>query len=259
MQDAGRRPGHPRIERQQHLRRRDDGRPRGLRGAEPAQLAARQARRRARRGGLQGRRPVRREIRQHRRPPARRGRRSRRSRSRRRSRALVKLYETGLDSDREAFDIAWVQNRDSDGRHDERLHRGLHGRARHEGRMGRRRLLRQPREDRRRFARSPTHAQWFEDHLPIDPKYRKPNVAGRVGAGDRGGGRSRRLRADHADRRQPAERSAHPRGVRQQVGVALERARRLRALDARQLSARSLRGTMRRWSARSGGARLPAS
>ena len=33
-------------------------------------------------------------------------------------------------------------------RHDERLHRGLHGRARHEGRVGRRRLLRQPREDR---------------------------------------------------------------------------------------------------------------
>ena len=63
--------------------------------------------------------------------------------------------------------------------------------------------------------------------------------AGRVGAGDRGGGRSRRLGSDHADRRQPAERSAHPREVRQQVGVAVERARRLRALACPTASARS--------------------
>jgi len=91
--------------------------------------------------------------------------------------ALIKFYETGLDSDREAFDIAWVQNRDSDvdtmngfievymdARGMKGAWEGVVYYANHE------------KTDKIRALA--THAQWFEDHLPIDPKYRKPTVQG---------------------------------------------------------------------------------
>ena len=91
--------------------------------------------------------------------------------------ALVKCYETGLDSDREAFDIEWVQNRDSavdtmngfievymDARGMKGAWEGVVYYANHE------------KTDKIRALA--THAQWFEDHLPIDPKYRKPVVQG---------------------------------------------------------------------------------
>ena len=92
-------------------------------------------------------------------------------------RALVTWYETGLDSDREAFDIAWVQNRDSavdtmngfievytDARGMKGAWEGIVYYVNHE------------KTDKIRALA--THAQWFEDHLPIDPKYRKPKVQG---------------------------------------------------------------------------------
>jgi dipeptidyl-peptidase-3 len=91
--------------------------------------------------------------------------------------ALVKWYETGLDSDREAFDIAWVQNRDSDvdtmngfievymdARGMKGAWEGVVYYANHEKTAKIRALA--------------THAQWFEDHLPIDSQYRKPKVQG---------------------------------------------------------------------------------
>jgi dipeptidyl-peptidase-3 len=91
--------------------------------------------------------------------------------------ALVKWYETGLDSDREAFDIAWVQNRDSavdtmngfievylDARGMKGAWEGVVYYVNHEKTSKIRALA--------------EHAQWFEDHLPIDPKYRKPTVQG---------------------------------------------------------------------------------
>ena len=91
--------------------------------------------------------------------------------------ALVTFYETGLDSDREAFDIAWVQNRDSavdtmngfievymDARGMKGAWEGVVYYANHE------------KTDKIRALA--THAQWFEDHLPVDPKYRKPTVQG---------------------------------------------------------------------------------
>ena len=91
--------------------------------------------------------------------------------------ALITLYETGLDSDRAAFDIAWVQNRDSDvdtmnGFIEVYMDaRGMKGGwegvvyyANHEKTAKIRALA--------------THAQWFEDHLPVDPQYRKPKVEG---------------------------------------------------------------------------------
>src|SRR5688572_14907463 len=91
--------------------------------------------------------------------------------------ALIKFYETGDDADREAFDIAWVQNRDSavdtmngfievymDARGMKGAWEGVVYYANHE------------KTDKIRGLA--THAQWFEDHLPVDPKYRKPKVEG---------------------------------------------------------------------------------
>jgi dipeptidyl-peptidase-3 len=91
--------------------------------------------------------------------------------------ALVTFYETGTDSDREVFDIAWVQNRDTavdtmngfievymDARGMKGAWEGLVYYANHERTEKIRALA--------------THAQWFEDHLPIEPKYRKPKVQG---------------------------------------------------------------------------------
>jgi dipeptidyl-peptidase-3 len=91
--------------------------------------------------------------------------------------ALIKFYETGSEEDREAFDIAWVQNRDCvvdtmngfievymDARGMKGSWEGLVYYTNHEKTAKIRALA--------------EHAQWFEDHLPIDPKYRKPQVQG---------------------------------------------------------------------------------
>ena len=63
-------------------------------------------------------------------------------------------------------------------------------------------------------------AQWFEDRMPWDPTVPEAGRAGHHRQRDRRRHRNRRLRADHAGRHQPAERSDDPREVRQQVGVA---------------------------------------
>jgi dipeptidyl-peptidase-3 len=91
--------------------------------------------------------------------------------------ALIRLYETGDDGDREAFDIAWVQNRDSDvdtmnGFIEVYMDaRGIKGAwealvyyANHEKTSKIRTLA--------------EHAQWFEDRLPVDARFRKPKVEG---------------------------------------------------------------------------------
>lgn len=92
-------------------------------------------------------------------------------------RALIKWYETGEDADREAFDIAWVQNREAgidtmngfievymDARGIKGSWQGMVYYANHE------------RTDKIRTLAA--HAQWFEDRLPVDPRYRKPTVTG---------------------------------------------------------------------------------
>lgn len=91
--------------------------------------------------------------------------------------ALITWYETGAESDREAFDIAWVQNRDTfvdtmngfievymDARGKKGSWEGLVYYANHE------------KTDKIRALAS--HAQWFEDHMPFDEKFRKPTVTG---------------------------------------------------------------------------------
>jgi dipeptidyl-peptidase-3 len=91
--------------------------------------------------------------------------------------ALIRWYETGEESDREAFDIAWVQNRDStvdtmngfievylDARGIKGAWEGVVYYVNH--------------EKTEKIQRLAANAQWFEDHLPIDPRYRKPEVQG---------------------------------------------------------------------------------
>jgi dipeptidyl-peptidase III len=91
--------------------------------------------------------------------------------------ALVRFYETGDDGDREAFDIAWVQNHDTtvdtmngfievymDSRGVKGAWEGLVYYANPE-KTGKIRTLAE-------------HAQWFEDHMPFDPRFRKPVVQG---------------------------------------------------------------------------------
>jgi dipeptidyl-peptidase-3 len=91
--------------------------------------------------------------------------------------ALLAWYRTGEDADRQAFDIAWVNNRDSvvdtmngfievymDARGIKGAWQGV--------------VYYVNREKTEKIQQLATHAQWFEDHLPIDPRYRKPQVQG---------------------------------------------------------------------------------
>jgi dipeptidyl-peptidase-3 len=92
-------------------------------------------------------------------------------------RALIRWYESGDDRDREAFDIAWVRNLDStvdtmNGFIEVYLDaRGIKGAW-----QG---VVYYADPDKTETIHRLAHnAQWFEDHLPIDPAYRKPRVQG---------------------------------------------------------------------------------
>jgi dipeptidyl-peptidase-3 len=94
-------------------------------------------------------------------------------------RALIQWYRTGEDSDRVKYDIAWVKDTESpvdtiNGFIEVYLDpRGVKG-----GWEGIVFHVNREKTDRvRKFA---ANAQWFEDHMPYDPKYRKPSVKGIV-------------------------------------------------------------------------------
>jgi dipeptidyl-peptidase III len=91
--------------------------------------------------------------------------------------ALVRWYRTGEAADHEAYDIAWVKDRGSpvdtingfiEVYLDARSTKGAWGSmvfyVNHEKTDAIRALA--------------SHAQWFEDHMPWDPKYRKADVTG---------------------------------------------------------------------------------
>jgi dipeptidyl-peptidase-3 len=91
--------------------------------------------------------------------------------------ALIRWYQTGTDADREAFDIAWVRNRDSvvdtmngfievymDARGMKGAWEGVVYYLNH--------------EKTTKVQRLAAHAQWFEDRLPVAPRFRKPTVQG---------------------------------------------------------------------------------
>ena len=148
-------------------------------------------------------------------------------------RALIRFYTTGEDADRVAYDIAWVRDQTRHGGHHQRLHRGVPRPARHQGRLGGHGVLRQPR----------AHAA-HRDHGRARPvvrgprargsrAFRKPEVLGvtakaievLIETGDSGPITPVGINLPNDQ--------AHPRALRQQVGVARQRQRGLRALDAR--------------------------
>jgi dipeptidyl-peptidase III len=94
-------------------------------------------------------------------------------------RALVQWYRTGEDADRIKYDIAWVQDKASpvdtiNGFIEVYMDpRGIKGSW--EGLV-----YYVNREKTQRIKNLADNAQWFEDRMPWDPKYRKPTVQGIV-------------------------------------------------------------------------------
>jgi dipeptidyl-peptidase-3 len=92
-------------------------------------------------------------------------------------RALVKWYQTGADADRVAYDIAWVQDKNSPV---DTINGFIEVYMDPRGMKGSWESLvfyvnREKTEGIRKLADA---AQWFEDHMPWDPKYRKAGVQG---------------------------------------------------------------------------------
>jgi dipeptidyl-peptidase-3 len=92
-------------------------------------------------------------------------------------RALIRFYETGENSDREAYDIAWVRDQGSpvdtiNGFVEVYMDpRGIKGAW--EGLV-----YYVNAQKTRKIQTLAAHAQWFENHMPWDPRFRKPNVLG---------------------------------------------------------------------------------
>ena len=94
-------------------------------------------------------------------------------------RALIQWYRTGEQSDREKYDIAWVQDKNSpvdtvNGFIEVYLDpRGIKGSW--EG------IVSSVNQEKTKTIKTiGDNAQWFEDHMPYDAKYRKPSVKGIV-------------------------------------------------------------------------------
>ena len=93
--------------------------------------------------------------------------------------ALIKFYRSGEEADRKAYDIAWVQDKDSpvdtiNGFIEVYMDpRGVKGSW--EGLV-----FYVNQEKTQRIQTLAANAQWFEDHMPWDAKYRKPSVQGIV-------------------------------------------------------------------------------
>ena len=91
--------------------------------------------------------------------------------------ALIRFYETGEEADRIAYDIAWVRDQESavdtiNGFMEVYLDpRGVKGAW--EGIV----CYVNP-EKTQRIRTLAAHAQWFEDHMPWDPRFRKTEVTG---------------------------------------------------------------------------------
>ena len=173
---AGRR--HPGDEREQPLRRRDEGGSRGLRRALPAQLAAGEAGRRAGRRGVSHRRPLRRRDRAHRRAPRGGDPVRHAADAPRRSRALVAVV-----SHRRRRGPHGVRHRLGPGPATRPWTRSTassrstwtRAASRAPGRGSSTTSTREDRAD----PRIAEHAQWFEDRMPCDPGLPQAGRAGR--------------------------------------------------------------------------------
>ena len=93
--------------------------------------------------------------------------------------ALIRFYRTGEEADRKAYDIAWVQDKTGsvdtiNGFIEVYLDpRGVKG-------SWEALVFYVNQEKTQRIKTLATNAQWFEDRMPWDAKYRKPNVQGIV-------------------------------------------------------------------------------
>jgi dipeptidyl-peptidase-3 len=93
--------------------------------------------------------------------------------------ALIQWYRTGDDGDRAKYDIAWVRDKDSpvdtiNGFIEVYMDaRGVKG-------SWEALVFHVNKEKTERIRKFADNAQWFEDHMPYDAKYRKPNVTGIV-------------------------------------------------------------------------------
>jgi dipeptidyl-peptidase-3 len=92
-------------------------------------------------------------------------------------RALIQFYRTGEEADRAKYDIAWVQDKDSpvdtiNGFIEVYMDpRGIKGSWESV-------VFYINSEKTARIRTLAAHAQWFEDRMPWNPQYRKPNVTG---------------------------------------------------------------------------------
>ena len=91
--------------------------------------------------------------------------------------ALARFYRSGDTRDRRAYDIAWVEDRDSP---IDTINGFIEVYLDARGRKGAWEALVYyvNREKTAAIRRIAADAQWFEDRMPWDPKYRKPQVTG---------------------------------------------------------------------------------
>ena len=92
-------------------------------------------------------------------------------------RALIRFYETGEERDREQYDIAWVRDQDSPV---DTINGFVEVYMDARGTKGAWEALVYfvNAEKTRKIQTLAAHAQWFENHMPWEPRFRKPNVLG---------------------------------------------------------------------------------
>ena len=92
-------------------------------------------------------------------------------------RALIRFYETGRDEDRIAYDIAWVRDQDSPV---DTINGFVEVYMDPRGTKGAWEALVYyvNAEKTRKIQTIANNAKWFEDHMPWEPRYRKPDVHG---------------------------------------------------------------------------------
>jgi dipeptidyl-peptidase III len=92
-------------------------------------------------------------------------------------RALIRFYETGEERDRVAYDIAWVSDQDSSV---DTINGFIEVYMDPRGVKGSWEALVYivNEEKTHKIETLAANAQWFEDHMPFDPRYRKNNVLG---------------------------------------------------------------------------------
>ncbi len=92
-------------------------------------------------------------------------------------RALIRFYRTGEDADRVAYDIAWVNEQSSAV---DTINGFVEVYMDSRGTKGAWEALVYYVNDEktRKIQTLAAHAQWFEDHMPWEPRFRKPEVLG---------------------------------------------------------------------------------